>query len=228
MRISQLSCLANPRCAGPEPARPPRRALGRWRTDHNAARTAPSRRMGRRRTSVRRGPPGPASSRDEAATATVRPCAVAHGSQHGQDRSLATRGPRMGERSTKGPVREVRVCYLRDASRAVDRRGLQPRRTRGERAISFTSFAGESAPRRSSPSSAPLPGLRRGRAVPGRWTLDSTRSAVDEGVSMRGTRRARAVGPPTRELIALIVANALLGVPRRVRDLGLMSSGQIT
>ena len=50
--------------------------------------------------------------------------------------------------------------------------------------FSFTSFAGESAPRRSSPSSAPLPGLRRGRAVPGRWALDSTRSAVD-GVSMR-------------------------------------------
>ena len=51
--------------------------------------------------------------------------------------------------------------------------------------FSFTSFAGESAPRRSSPSSAPLPGLRRGRAVPGRWALDSTRSAVDDVVSMR-------------------------------------------
>ena len=101
--MPQLSCLANPRCAGPKPARPPRRALGRWRTDHNAARAAPSRRMGRRRTSVRRGPPGPASSRDEAATATVRPCAVAHGSQHGQDRSLATRGPRMGEVRRKDP-----------------------------------------------------------------------------------------------------------------------------
>ena len=50
--------------------------------------------------------------------------------------------------------------------------------------FSFTSFAGESAPRRSSTSSAPLAGLRRGRAVPGRWALDSTRSAVD-GVSMR-------------------------------------------
>ena len=50
--------------------------------------------------------------------------------------------------------------------------------------FSFTSFAGESAPRRSSTSSAPLAGLRRGRAVPGRWALDSTQSAVD-GVSMR-------------------------------------------
>ena len=165
------------------------------------------------------------------ATAAARPWAVAHGSQRGQGRSLATHGPPTDERSTratgarqqsrrssdrhgtplrggaristrpgpfprdawaadgrsstKGPVREVRVCYLRDASRAVDRRGLQPRRTRGERAISFTSFAGESAPRRSSTSSAPLPGLRRGRAVPGRWTLDSTRSVVDDGVSMR-------------------------------------------
>ena len=38
----------------------------------------------------------------------------------------------------------------------------------------------------------------------------------------------RAVSPPTRELTALVVAYALLEVPRRVRDLGLMSSGQIT
>lgn len=60
--------------------------------------------------------------------------------------------------------------------------------------FSFTSFAGESAPRRSSTSSAPLAGLRRGRAVPGRWALDSTRSAVD-AVSMHARH-----GPPTHEL----------------------------
>ena len=45
-------------------------------------------------------------------------------------------------------------------------------------------IAGESAPRRSSTSSAPLAGLRLGRAVSGHWALDSTRSTVD-GVSMR-------------------------------------------
>ena len=35
----------------------------------------------------------------------------------------------------------------------------------------------------------------------------------------------RAVSPPTLELTALVVAYALLEVPRRVRDLGLMSPG---
>ena len=66
--------------------------------------------------------------------------------------------------------------------------------------FSFTSFAGESAPRRSSTSSAPLAGIRRGRAVPGRWALDSTRSAVDDGVSMRARHTLGLVGPPMREL----------------------------
>ena len=76
--------------------------------------------------------------------------------------------------------------------------------------FSFTSFAGESAPRRSSTLSAPLPGLRRGRAVPGHWVLDSTRSAVDDGVSMRARHAPGfAPSPPTRALSVLFLLTCL-------------------
>jgi len=117
MRMPQLSCLANPRCAGPKPARAPPRALGRRRTDLNTARAASSRHVGRRRARVTRGPSAPAGSLDEAADAAARRRATAHGSQGDESDLLATRGPPAGARYTRA------IGARRQSRRSRGRRG---------------------------------------------------------------------------------------------------------